>query len=232
MDESSKICGFFLRIFFGKWILFSKVPSPWNVGIFLLRFARKNLEETNAAVRIRNHVATSTISEKAVAFLFSAKFQLCEDVLQVELHNSFRLTSRFYPDSRRRLRLFFSIPTVCIVLFILFKTLFHLYPQGVKLSWPTTPVSFFGLACLYQQVTALENLAWLGLEGGLELTRDPAANGQTSQGIKLLVRIKCDSVISRSRYYLKTRVPSPIFVTGTTLRWVLVLLINFIVRYE
>ena len=138
----------------------------------------------------------------------------------------------FYPDSRRRLRLFFSIPTVCIVLFILFKTLFHLYPQGVKLSWPTTPVSFFGLACLYQQVTALENLAWLGLEGGLELTRDPAANGQTSQGIKLLVGIKCDSVISRSRYYLKTRVPSPIFVTGTTLRWVLVLLINFIVRYE
>ena len=114
----------------------------------------------------------------------------------------------------------------------LFKTLFHLYPQGVKLSWPTTPVSFFGLACLYQQVTALENLAWLGLEGGLELTRDPAANGQTSQGIKLLVGIKCDSVISRSRYYLKTRVPSPIFVTGTTLRWVLVLLINFIVRYE
>ena len=106
----------------------------WDVGIFLLRFARKNLEETNAAVRIRNHVATSTISEKAVAFLFSAKFQLCEDVLQVELHNSFRLTSRFYPDSRRRLRLFFSIPTVCIVLFILFKTLFHLYPQGVKLS--------------------------------------------------------------------------------------------------
>ena len=105
-----------------------------SVGIFLLRFARKNLEETNAAVRIRNHVATSTISEKAVAFLFSAKFQLCEDVLQVELHNSFRLTSRFYPDSRRRLRLFFSIPTVCIVLFILFKTLFHLYPQGVKLS--------------------------------------------------------------------------------------------------
>ena len=105
-----------------------------GVGIFLLRFARKNLEETNAAVRIRNHVATSTISEKAVAFLFSAKFQLCEDVLQVELHNSFRLTSRFYPDSRRRLRLFFSIPTVCIVLFILFKTLFHLYPQGVKLS--------------------------------------------------------------------------------------------------
>ena len=97
MDESSKICGFFLRIFFGKWILFSKVPSPWNVGIFLLRFARKNLEETNAAVRIRNHVATSTISEKAVAFLFSAKFQLCEDVLQVELHNSFRLTSRFLP---------------------------------------------------------------------------------------------------------------------------------------
>ena len=109
-------------------------PAIFLVGIFLLRFARKNLEETNAAVRIRNHVATSTISEKAVAFLFSAKFQLCEDVLQVELHNSFRLTSRFYPDSRRRLRLFFSIPTVCIVLFILFKTLFHLYPQGVKLS--------------------------------------------------------------------------------------------------
>ena len=98
-----------------------------HVGIFLLRFARKNLEETNAAVRIRNHVATSTISEKAVAFLFSAKFQLCEDVLQVELHNSFRLTSRFYPDSRRRLRLFFSIPTVCIVFSFLFKTLLHLF---------------------------------------------------------------------------------------------------------
>ena len=199
MDESSKICGFFLRIFFGKWILFSKVPSPWNVGIFSSEVCKKKSGGDQRGSAHKKSCGNFNNFRKGCCISLFCQVPAVWGCAPSELHNSFRLTSRFYPDSRRRLRLFFSIPTVCIVLFILFKTLFHLYPQGVKLSWPTTPVSFFGLACLYQQVTALENLAWLGLEGGLELTRDPAANGQTSQGIKLLVGIKCDSVISRSR---------------------------------
>ena len=118
-----------------------------NCRDFSSEACKKNLEENNAAVRIRHCAARSVIFPRSCGISLFCQVPAvcgCAPKLKSTILSDRRIV--FYPETRRRLRLFFSIPTVCIVFSFLFKTLLHLFPQGVKLNssfflWASSPSS-------------------------------------------------------------------------------------------
>ena len=153
MDESSKICGFLSSDLLWKMNSLFQSPLPLECRDFSSEACKKNLEENNAAVRIRHCAARSVIFPRSCGIsLFCQVPAVCG--CAPKLKSTILSDRRIVFTLRRGGDWDFSSQ------FQRSALSFHFYLKPCSIfflkAWSWTPVSFFGLARLHQQVLARE----------------------------------------------------------------------------